>query len=138
MNVNDFNNQAPTDQDLLKMIFERQKALMDKYDPIESKNLGYQIPTGVLDIDNSQHQQRLKDFAWRITEEIGEAMNCLKNKPWKSSHMKTDEVHYLEELVDAFHFMVELLIHSGFTAESLAAMYMDKNDVNLFRIRSNY
>lgn len=123
---------------MLEVIFERQKQLMDKYHDIESKNLGYEAPQGVLDLHNPQHQQRLKDFAWRITEEIGEAMNCLKNKPWKQTHMPTDEVHYAEELVDAFHFMVELLIHSGFTAESLVAMYLDKNDVNLFRIRSQY
>lgn len=138
MNVNDFNNEAPKDIDLLKMIFDRQKALMDKYHDIESKNLGTEQPAGVLNLNDPKHQQRLKDFAWRITEEIGEAMNTLKNKPWKTTHMLTDEVHYREELVDAFHFMVELLIHSGFDAESLAAMYLDKNDVNLFRIRSKY
>ena len=136
--MNDFNNEAPKDQDLLKMIFARQTQLMEKYHAIESKNLGYETPEGVLDLHDGKHQQRLKDFAWRITEEIGEAMNTLKNKPWKQTHMITDEVHYREELVDAVHFMVELLIHSGFTAESLAAMYMDKNDVNQFRIRSQY
>lgn len=138
MNVNDFQNKAPEDQDLLKMIFERQATLMEKYHLVESKNLGYECPEGQLDLHDGKHQQRLKDFAWRITEELGEAMNCLKQKPWKNTHMMTDEVHYREELVDAVHFMVELLIHSGFTAESLAAMYMNKNDVNLFRIRSNY
>lgn len=138
MNVNDFNNQAPKDVDLLKMVFDRQLDLMKKYHSIESRNLGIEQPEGILDINDPKHQARFKDFAWRVTEEIGEAMNCLKNKPWKQTHMPTDETHFREELVDAFHFMIELLIHAGFTAESLAAMYMDKGDVNLFRIRSQY
>lgn len=138
MNVNDFQSQIPEGQDMLKVIFDRQTELMAKYHSIEEKNLNHFIPQGALDLHDPQHQQRLKDFAWRITEEIGEAMNCLKNKPWKQTHMMTDEVHYREELVDAVHFMVELLIHSGFDARSLTEMYLNKNAVNQFRIRSEY
>lgn len=137
MNVKDFDSQLP-EGDFLKAIFEKQHQLMEKYDPIESKNMGYQIPTGVLDLSDPKAQVRLKDFAWRITEEIGEAMNCLKNKPWKQTQMVTDETHYLEELVDGLHFYIELLIHSGFTPESLVKMYLNKSAVNEFRIRSQY
>lgn len=138
MNVNDFNNTAPTDEDLLKVIFRRQAELMIKYHKIEEINLGRELPEGILDLDDPRAQERIKDFAWRITEEIGEAANCLKNKPWKTSHMPTDKVHFNEEMIDAFHFFIELLIMCGFTPESLVAMYMDKNDVNHFRIRSKY
>lgn len=138
MNVNDFNNVAPDNEDLLKLIFRRQAELEVKYDPIERINLGYDFPQGIFDLDDPKAQQRIKDFCWRITEEIGEAANCLKNKPWKTSHMPTDQIHFREEMVDAFHFFIALLIHCGFTPESLVAMYMDKNDVNHFRIRSKY
>lgn len=137
VNVNDFSNERP-EGDMLEIIFKRQTELMEKYDPIEEKNLGHELPHGVFDLDNPQSQARIKDFAWRVTEEIGEAMNCLKNKPWKSTHMKTDEIHFREELIDGFHFYVEMLIHCGFDAESLLKMYLNKNDVNHFRIRSNY
>lgn len=137
MNVNDFDNKTPVG-DLLKTIFSRQLELMEKYDPIEEGNLGHPIPHGKFDLNDRASQQRLKDFAWRITEELGEAMNCLKNKPWKQTPMITDETHFLEELVDGFHFYIELLIHAGFDAESLTRMYLDKSDVNKFRVRSAY
>jgi dimeric dUTPase (all-alpha-NTP-PPase superfamily) len=138
LNVSDFSNTLPEGEDLLKVIFKRQVELMEKYDPIEEKNLSHHIPHGVFNLDDPQSQQRLKDFAWRVTEELGEAMNCLKNKPWKQTHMPTDEVHFLEELVDAFHFLIEMYIHVGFTPETLTAMYLNKSDVNKFRIRSKY
>lgn len=120
------------------MIFKRQHELKTKYDTIERINLGYDFPTGVVDLNDPTAQQRIKDFMWRITEELGEAANTLKCKPWKVTHMPTDEIHFLEELIDAFHFMIELLIMVGFTPESLTQLYLDKSDVNRFRIRSNY
>jgi len=137
VNVNDFENETP-EGDLLKVIFERQRMLMEKYHLIEESNLNTALPHAPLDLDDPKAQQRIKDFAWRITEELGEAMNCLKNKPWKVTHMVTDETHFLEELIDGVHFYVELLIMVGFDAESLTRMYLNKNDVNQFRIRSKY
>lgn len=137
MNVNDFDNRLP-DGDLLKIIWARQEELVLKYEPIEEANLKTILPKGAFDLNDCRSQQRLKDFAWRITEELGEAMNCLKNKPWKVTQMTTDETHYREELVDALHFFIELLMHSGFEPESLTRMYLNKSDVNRFRIRSRY
>lgn len=143
MNVNDFKSELPEGKDLLKLIFEKQFDLMVKYHPIEENNLGFKIPSvdkmgEGLDINSTLVQYRIKDFMWRITEELGEAANTLKNKPWKNTHMVVDETHYLEEVIDAVHFLVELLIMNGFTPESLTTMYLNKNAVNQFRQRSNY
>lgn len=91
-----------------------------------------------LDLNSTIVQYRIKDFMWRITEELGEAANTLKNKPWKNTHMLVDETHFLEEIVDAMHFFIELLIMIGFTPETAATMYLDKNAVNHFRQGSNY
>lgn len=137
VNVTNFSSIIP-EGDMLETIFKRQQELIDKYHPIEEENAGHSLPHAPVDINTHAGQARLKDFAWRVTEELGEAMNCLKNKPWKQSHMITDEIHYREELADAFHFMIELFVLSGFDATSLTAMYLDKNAVNQFRIRSNY
>lgn len=143
MNVTDFKSELPEGKDLLRVIFERQYSLMEKYHPIEQKNLGFNFPIPNemgkgLDINNTIVQYRIKDFMWRITEELGEAANTLKNKPWKNTHMIVDQIHFLEEIVDAVHFLVELLIMIGFTPESLTTLYLDKNAVNQFRIGSNY
>ncbi len=137
MNVNDYNEKLP-DGDLLKAIFARQQQLIEKYHDIEAKNTGLDIPANPVDLNDRASQLRIKDFMWRITEELGEAANCLKLKPWKSTPMVTDEVHFLEEMIDAFHFMIELLIMVGFTPESLTQMYLNKAAVNSFRQTSNY
>lgn len=137
MNVNDAEKEQVTG-DMLEAIFARQKELIDKYHIIEEKNELLQTPLIPVDINSQHGQQRLKDFAWRITEELGEAMNCLKNKPWKVTHMETDETHFREEIVDAFHFFIEMCILIGFDAQSLTEMYLRKSLVNKFRQRTNY
>jgi hypothetical protein len=140
MNVDDAEKEEITG-DMLEMIFERQKELMDKYHPIEEKaGIGYGIllKDDVRDLNNPRFQYLLKDFAWRITEEIGEAMSCLKQKPWKQTHMMTDETHFKEEIVDAFHFFIEMCILIGFDPVTLTEMYLKKSLVNKFRQKSMY
>lgn len=124
--------------DRLEQIFCRQRELMEKYEPIERAN-GLLITDDVpVNIDSAKGQSRLKDFAWRVVEEIGEAMNCLKNKPWKQTQMETDVLHYKEEIADAFHFFVELCILSGIDHKDIFELYFKKSEVNKFRQRSNY
>ena len=139
MNINDVSeDEIQVDGDLLTAIFARQRELMEKYHPIEQANGLLISPDVPVNLDDAKGQQRLKDFAWRITEEIGEAMNCLKNKPWKQTQMLTDQDHYFEELADAFHFIIELFILSGIDAQKLAELYFKKSLVNQFRQRSKY
>jgi len=111
---------------------------MGKYEGIEDSNGLLQTRDVPVDLDDRKGQARLKDFAWRVTEEIGEAMNCLKNRPWKQTHMLTDREHYEEELADAFHFFVELCILSGIDSGKLFDLYTRKSQVNQFRQRSQY
>lgn len=220
VNVNDFKNELPQGE-LLDAIFKRQTELMDKYDPLEEKNTGLTFPHGIFDLNDPRSQWRLKDFAWRVTEELAEAtecayeedqthfleelidalhffiemsihsgftpntlgetiyafdaqpnllqrlfvdaqlppnhqdsvieilawgvvenvglaMNCLKNKPWKQTQMITDKARYAECMIKAFKALIMLLKAAGFDAESLTRMYLNKSDVNRFRIRSKY
>lgn len=81
---------------------------------------------------------RLKDLAYRVVEELSEATNTLKNKPWKQDFVETDADHFYEELADAFHFFVEFAITAGLDAESLTKVYFAKSEVNKFRQRSGY
>lgn len=138
MNIKDVEVIEKTNGDMLEEIFEGQKKLMEKYHIIE-KEIGL-LQTEDVPVNLQSHlgQARLKDFAWRITEEIGEAMSCLKNKPWKKTQMETDVTHYYEELADAFHFFVELCLLSGISAKDLHELYFKKHAVNCFRQRSEY
>lgn len=87
--------------DRLLSIFRDQKTLMEKYHPIEEANGLLITPDVPIDLNCRFGQARLKDMAWRMTEELGEACHAL-------SQGKQELVN--EELVDALHFLVELTI----------------------------
>jgi len=127
------------DGDMLAGIFMGQRELMAKYHDIERKRGALTVDGEDFgELDHRLVQWRLKDLAYRTVEEIAEATNCLKNKPWKVSEVTTDRIHFYEELADAFHFFIELCITAGMDAEDLAKIYHRKHAVNQFRQRSNY
>lgn len=138
MNIQDFKGHIP-EGDMLAEIFTAQRELMEKYHPIEEANGGgIMVDEIPVEIDDRRGQGRLKELAWRVTEEIAEAMGCLKNRPWKSTPLATDREHFYEELADATHFFIELLITAGIGPVELHDLYFRKNQVNQFRQRSNY
>lgn len=139
MNVKDFDDVEIPPGDMLAGIFVAQGLLMDRYHEIEKERGALVIdPADFGKLDYRYTQWRIKDLMQRTIEEMMEAANTLKQKPWKQSEVTTDQIHYYEELVDALHFFVELCITSGLDAESLAKMYHQKHAVNLFRQRSKY
>jgi hypothetical protein len=139
VNVNDFEDVEIPEGDMLEMIFAAQLELIEKYHGIEEGRGALVVaPAEFGDLDVRFVQWRIKDLAYRAVEEISEATNCLKNKPWKQTEMVTDKVHFYEELIDAFHFFVELCITAGMTAEDVARVYHRKHAVNKFRQESKY
>ena len=91
--------------DRLKAIFNRQKELMDKYHDIEKRSGLLQTEDCPINLDDKKGQARIKDFSWRIIEEVGEALDA---------YYARDDVHFVEELIDGLHFLTELTILSGF------------------------
>jgi hypothetical protein len=125
--------------DMLATIFAGQRQLMEEYETIERGNGCVVVtPAAFGHLDMREVQMRLKDLAYRVVEELSEATNCLKNKPWKQSFVATDEEHFREELADALHFFVELLITAGMSAEDVFKIYFRKHAVNQFRQESKY
>lgn len=204
--------------DLLKAIFDRQKSLMGKYHDIELKSGLLQTEDCPVNLDDKRGQARIKDFSWRVTEELGEALdaransdhyqeelidglhflteltvlagkdydtilpggippyhedhlgdlvenaknlmddyggnltywvtkfieqlammcNCLKNKPWKQSMMKTDQEAFYHRLTNVWVYYITILVASGMNAQDIANIYLKKSQVNRFRQRSNY
>jgi len=200
--------------DKLKAIFDRQRELMSKYHHIEVKSGLCQTEDLPVNLDDKRGQARIKDFAWRIVEELGEALdgredenhlkeelvdglhflteltilvgkdydniirsepviyegylefilklniyshlfilemrvsnfiqelgmlcNCLKNKPWKQTHMKTDKEAFFHRLEKVWISYLSILNNVGMTPEDIVNTYLKKSQVNGFRIRSQY
>lgn len=98
MNINDESQIETfnlTSSEAAAILFEKQLALMNKYQAIE------RLPQWPLDIDNREHQKVIKDFLWRATEELGEFLDA---------YYEGKNDHAAEELSDILHFHVELLI----------------------------
>lgn len=123
--------------DLLENIFSKQRELEEKYNLIEKKN-GEDVPSLPLDLNTFRGQRRTRALIYRITEELYEAGNTLRNKAWKSSEVPCDVDHFLEEISDAVHFLIQLYIELGLTAEDFARLYFRKAKVNEFRQKTNY
>jgi hypothetical protein len=104
VNIKNFKSPEIGKGDRLEAIFKRQTELMKKYHVIEATSgllQTYEVP---VNLDDAKGQARIKDFAWRCTEELMEAMDAYRNK-----------THFGEEIADAFHFLVELTILAGYS-----------------------
>ena len=125
VNITDFEApEAREDVCKLTLIFDRQIELMEKYHPIEESNgllITHDVPVG---LDDRKGQQRLKDFAWRFTEEMIEAKSAIEDHPGMDEH-------FYEEMIDALHFLVELNVLAGITPDAI-------QNTCLERIRSSF
>lgn len=104
MNITDVASET-IQGDKLKAIFNRQKELMNKYHDIELRSGLLQTEDCPVNLNDKKGQARIKDFSWRVTEELGEALDA-----W----FEGDMIHTKEELADGLHFLTELSILAGF------------------------
>lgn len=74
-----------------------------------------------------------------IGQGIGNAMNKLKNKPWKQSHMITDEEAFYNSIYPVWLGYLRVLNHKyGLSPKDIFTLYFKKSEVNKFRIQSQY
>ena len=120
-----------TKDDMLERLFEKQIILQ--------KRLGNYPLT-----DMKQRQTFINIMMLAALDEMTEAMRetCWKNPNyvvhgWKQTQ-KFDEVKFKEEIVDLWHFVINLSLAAGFDAKSLFEGYCDKNAINHKRQDNNY
>lgn len=105
-----FNN-SRNEHDMLVQIFKQQRSHMEVYAEIEDSNGLLQTPDIPVDLQSRFGQARLKDFAWRITEEMGEALDEVE----KGGTLDA----YHEEMSDVLHFLTEYTILAGYQPKDL-------------------
>jgi len=100
-------------------IFRLQKKLLDNYIGIEK------LPSYPIDINTRASQDLVKDFTGRIIEELGEGFESYLIMLDMFHHGIDEEEmiphlqNFNEEISDAIHFWLELLIYSGYEIDSL-------------------
>ncbi|MDX9802899.1 MAG: dUTP diphosphatase [Dehalococcoidales bacterium] len=75
---------------------------------------------------------------WQPVYHLGLAMNCLKLKPWKQTHVLTDSVKYKNHVIDAYRKLLGCAVLLKSNKEEFPLYYFKKAEVNAFRQRSNY
>jgi dimeric dUTPase (all-alpha-NTP-PPase superfamily) len=71
---------------------------------------------------------------------IDEIMEALRETPWKP-WKKQQEFHqekFKEELIDCWHFLINLTLASGMDAQELYDKFVNKNNENFKRQKNNY
>lgn len=94
--------------DRLNEILKKQAELMVRYHEIEKDNGQLQTEAVHMDLDDRFCQARLKDFAWRFTEEIAEAIN---------EGTRLNERNF--EFIDALHFLSEMAVMLGWNDHNI-------------------
>lgn len=123
--------------DALSTMFVKQEEHMEAYGSIS-----HTTPTVTAkahgQLDNPIIQAKIREYAGYTIEELMEAINHLKNKPWKQSFKEVDRDAFLEEIADAWHFWIEMHLYAGITPEEVFKTYFKKSLVNEARRAEGY
>lgn len=120
--------------DKLEAIFNRQKELMSKYHDIELRSGLMQTEDCPVNLDDKKGQARIKDFSWRITEEVGEALDAHFHEDGELA-----QTHFVEEMIDGLHFLTEMTILSGWDDKNFdnEDIFEDKMDKLEYLVKNN-
>jgi dimeric dUTPase (all-alpha-NTP-PPase superfamily) len=94
---------VPPAGETLAAIFSKQKELAEEYVGIEG------MPPAPWDVNNAEHQIWIKDFFWRVIEELCEALEIKNNLEGEDKPFMHDPL-FLEEIADALHFLIEPMV----------------------------
>lgn len=96
--------------------------------------LGYSM--GEMTID--ERCQYIKDMVLACTDELHEALQEVSWKPWTHGGKTMNRDAYVKELIDAFHFLMNLFLVAGATPQEIHSKYLAKNKVNHQRQDDGY
>jgi dimeric dUTPase (all-alpha-NTP-PPase superfamily) len=112
--------------DKLNDIVEQQKTLMDRLGIITHER------------SDTEAQRETKDLLFAICCELGETGDEINWKPWKRTIKPINLKLLRTELIDIFHFIMELMIIWGMDAEMIYLAYCDKMKENNARQDRGY
>jgi dimeric dUTPase (all-alpha-NTP-PPase superfamily) len=113
---------------------------MDRLNEMYDAQRDLQKTINGYDLADQTDEQRIvniKENYVAIVQELGEVLNETGWKSWATSrHINTEA--YKGELVDVFHFFMNLMLHVDMTPDDLYEGYLRKREVNVQRQLNNY
>ena len=140
-------NQVDKIEDKLEYLFQKQKMLISQNlnAPNTSKNEGEnENPRQhenkmkrLYEIDEPFEGYRIFMLSSALLHEVVELQRETDWKWWKSSK-GTDKQKIVEEIVDLWHFLIQISIETGIDPDLLITKYMEKNKENTKRQQLGY
>jgi NTP pyrophosphatase (non-canonical NTP hydrolase) len=101
-------------KDRLQEIFDRKTDFVRSLEPIYRSNGFLEVLNWPFNINDRHAQEQFRLLAWRVNEEVYEAL-----KEWEKGS-ECDPEEYREEVADVMHFLVELALFCGITTVEFA------------------
>lgn len=107
--------------DVLDLILGMQKKFASKFQSFDNMSLKERV-------------KWTKEYLMHINCEGVELLEMLPFKHWKNyDNFKLDEINIKYEIIDMFHFFLDICLVWGITGEELAKLYFAKNKHNFER-----
>lgn len=115
---------------------DRLEEMLKLQDELQERYTG----TSPIDLVGEGRKDYVRTMVLACTDELHEALREVPWKPWSGNTLwdKDSEINFKLELVDAFHFFMNLMLVSGMTADELFTEYLRKNGINHGRIDGGY
>lgn len=108
------------------------------FNSLDKLKLDFDSQFNISKIDPFKNSKIIDQFYLTAFYKICITSNCLKNKPWKKTQMRSDKVRFKKCIQEAFKSLIYLLYIFGLTPESIYRIYIKKSEVNKFRQNSEY
>lgn len=89
------------------------------------------------EFSDEEHIAELMPNGFALMAELFEAFKEVGWKPWATSR-HINRRAFNSEMIDAFHFFMNMMLHAGMTVDELYAGYVEKNAKNHRRIIDGY
>lgn len=81
--------------------------------------------------------EHVRTHVLAATDELHEILRETSWKPWSKKRFFNRQ-QYKEEMVDLFHFIMNLMLIGGITPEELLEGYAEKHEINIQRQKDGY
>lgn len=120
--------------DHLKTMMEMQLSFQEK--------VGFNLK----EMETRERSEYIKEMILWTNDEMGEALHELpfakgwskKYDSWDDKKIEEQMDKFRKEMVDSFHFFMNILLAAGMDAEMLFNEYLEKNKINIERQNEGY
>lgn len=95
------------------------------------------IPVNKFHVITKENVELIKNQILALFDEVSEALREVPWKPWKENQ-DFNVSKFRMELIDVFHFLINLFLLSGMNSQEVINLFKNKNKINVRRQKDGY